>query len=615
VSGANLYAETSAVIINTILADPNTASNCSAGITDGGHNLSSDGSCGLGVSSYRNTDPQLLSLADNGGLTDTMALSALSPAIGLGNDALAPSLDQRGMPRFGVSDIGAYEYHGPAVSLSGRVASTNGQAIANVTVSCTGGATTVTNSAGYYSFAGLTAALYTITPLRSGFSFSPSSRSVRVGDTNVSGVNFTGGQGFAATGRITNSAGTAIVGASVALSPRPSGVTSPVLTDSNGDYSFGIVPAGGYTVTPAKVGLSFSPATRTVSSTAPAATFTALFNVSGLVRTSSGAGLSGASITLRSSTGALPAGVANPVRTDSAGAYHFTNVPAGLYTLTPVKSGVSFIPASQGFSVTTAPRALNFTGTTIHRMQGRIATNRGLAISNVSVAISPQPAGVVAPVISNSAGYYLFTNLPNGTYTVTPKLSGYSFTPLSRVVVINNADALGQNFVGAQGFIASGHIATANGTPLANVAVTRSGSSAAVLTNSNGDYSLIVPNGSYTLTATLNGYSFTPASRNITVNGTNVTGQNFTGTAVPTYRIQGRIATSNGIGIPNVSVTRSGSSTPVLTNSAGYYLFTSVPNGSYTITPKLAGKTFTPSSKTVTVNGADALARNFIGAG
>jgi hypothetical protein len=51
-------------------------------------------------------------LANNGGPTDTVALLAGSAAIDAGNNTKAPSNDQRGAARSGVSDIGAFEFNG-----------------------------------------------------------------------------------------------------------------------------------------------------------------------------------------------------------------------------------------------------------------------------------------------------------------------------------------------------------------------------------------------------------------------------------------------------------------------------------------------------------------------
>ncbi len=104
--------------VNTILAS-NSPSNCIGIITDAGHNLSSENSCAFtGVGSLNSTDPMLGPLADNGGPTLTMALLPGSPAIDAGDDAAAPSTDQRGFPRpvGAASDIGAYECNPPQIA-------------------------------------------------------------------------------------------------------------------------------------------------------------------------------------------------------------------------------------------------------------------------------------------------------------------------------------------------------------------------------------------------------------------------------------------------------------------------------------------------------------------
>jgi hypothetical protein len=97
-------------VLNTIVADPGPNGNCGGDIQSSGHNLDSDGTCGFDVPSDRpNVDPQLGALADNGGPTDTRALSQSSPAIDAGAGCAAT--DQRGVarPAGGACDIGAFE--------------------------------------------------------------------------------------------------------------------------------------------------------------------------------------------------------------------------------------------------------------------------------------------------------------------------------------------------------------------------------------------------------------------------------------------------------------------------------------------------------------------------
>jgi uncharacterized repeat protein (TIGR01451 family) len=66
--------------------------------------------CALGAGSML-TDPQLQALADNGGLTPTMALPLGSPALDAAGPCVEPATDQRGVPRpqGAACDIGAFE--------------------------------------------------------------------------------------------------------------------------------------------------------------------------------------------------------------------------------------------------------------------------------------------------------------------------------------------------------------------------------------------------------------------------------------------------------------------------------------------------------------------------
>jgi subtilisin family serine protease len=85
------------------------------------------------------------------------------------------------------------------------------------------------------------------------------------------------------------------------------------------------------------------------------------------------------------------------------------------------------------------------------------------------------------------------------------------------------------------------------------------------------------------------------------------------GPSTPTYSISGTITTSTGTGISGVTVsTGAGSAT---TNSSGAYTLSGLSNGTYTLTPSLGGYTFSPTSRSVTVNGANVTGQDFTGTG
>ncbi|MBL8264537.1 MAG: S8 family serine peptidase [Xanthomonadaceae bacterium] len=87
-----------------------------------------------------------------------------------------------------------YSFFGPSTptyTVSGTITTSAGAGISGVTVS-TGSVTATTNSSGAYTLSGLSNGTYTLTPSLSGYTFSPTSRSVTVSSANVTGQNFTG---------------------------------------------------------------------------------------------------------------------------------------------------------------------------------------------------------------------------------------------------------------------------------------------------------------------------------------------------------------------------------------------------------------------------------------
>jgi len=79
----------------------------------------------------------------------------------------------------------------------------------------------------------------------------------------------------------------------------------------------------------------------------------------------------------------------------------------------------------------------------------------------------------------------------------------------------------------------------------------------------------------------------------------------------PSQSVSGQV-TAGGSAFSGVTMTISGPSIYTTTTDAGgNYLFSDVPEGTYTLTPAFTGNTFTPASRAVFIYGMDAIAFNF----
>jgi len=247
--------------------------------------------------------------------------------------------------------------------------------------------------------------------------------------------------------------------------------------------------------------------------------------------------------------------------------------------------------------LTWTDNSLNETGFTIQR-----ATDSGFTTGLTTFTVGANVATFTdTSVVANTTYYYRVAanNLVGDTAT-----AGFP---------VMNADSAVSNTAVVTGvtYSISGRVRTAGGNPIAGVTMTLSGAgTGSTTTDSFGRYTLSgLVNGSYTVTPTKTGYTFTPTNRNVIINGGNVTGQNFTGAIAVTYSISGRVATGTGTPVPGVTMTLSGAANAVTTtNAQGRYSFTGLSNGSYTVTPTQTGFTFTPASRSGTLSN-----RNFTG--
>ena len=160
-------------------------------------------------------------------------------------------------------------------------------------------------------------------------------------------------------------------------------------------------------------------------------------------------------------------------------------------------------------------------------------TVSGYAQGTFPIWLSGTNSGTVS---TDDSGYYSFSGLTNGSYTVTPIIFWYSFTPCSQAVTINGADVRAINFTSYASSVGCYYsisgVITVDGAAKQGVIVTLSGTnSGTASTDASGYYSFSnLMNGGYILTPSITEYTFTPSSQAVTINGSDVGKINFTST-------------------------------------------------------------------------------------
>lgn len=181
-------------------------------------------------------------------------------------------------------------------------------------------------------------------------------------------------------------------------------------------------------------------------------------------------------------------------------------------------------------------------------------------ITNVSVSISGRALGLqnvplanalvqlggsnTATTVTNSNGEYSFHNLPGGgNFTVTISRPNFSFEPPSRSYTNVVTNQVNQNFAGSQlRFTIAGMLnaSIAQTTiPLAGVSMTLSGAAGRASTGNVFYYFSDLQPGTYIVTPSKDGFTFSPQSAKVTVTNVNQLNVNFT--ATPASPLPGRL--------------------------------------------------------------------------
>jgi chitinase len=247
-------------------------------------------------------------------------------------------------------------------TVAGRVTksgTTTGLAGATLRLTNSAGAlvkTVTSGTDGSYSLTGVPAGInYTVTAALTGNTFTPATRSYTNLSANQTAQNFTtSSSSIAISGRVLL-ATAGLAGVTLRLTSTNTAFAARTATSgADGSYSFGSVPGGqSYTVAPSSAVYNFTPASRAYTALAASQTgqnFTVAsrksYSISGRI-TKAGISVVGVTVTLTNSAGA----VVRTAKTDGAGNYLLTGVPAGInYTARPSLAGWTFSPVTKSYT-------------------------------------------------------------------------------------------------------------------------------------------------------------------------------------------------------------------------------------------------------------------------
>ena len=194
--------------------------------------------------------------------------------------------------------------------------------------------------------------------------------------------------------------------------------------------------------------------------------------------------------------------------------------------MTPSLSGYSFTPSLRSYSNVAANQtAQNYAATLVNYQVSGAVTLSGAALSGVNFTAS----GGVSCTSSDASGNYACTVPQGWTGTVTPALSGYTFTPPSRSYSSVAANQTAQNYAATLITYQVSGTVTLSGAALSGVNFAASAGVNCTASNATGNYACTVPQGwTGTVTPSLSGYTFTPRSRTYSNVAANQTTQNYT---------------------------------------------------------------------------------------
>lgn len=516
------------------------------------------------------------------------------------------------------------EFEGPPIgSISGYKIDAEGNGLSDWTMTLSNETTdideTVTDDEGFYSFSGLPFGTYAVTEdLKEGYvNVTPISQGDLVIDEenpDIEDVDFINQEWGSISGYKFDTEGNGLPGWEMTLSNETTDIDETE-TDADGFYIFSGLPFATYAVTEeledgyANI-TPLSQGDLVIDSETPFIEDVdfineeLLGNISGYKLDHEGYGLADWVMILSNETAEV-----TDTMTDESGFYRFTGLPFGTYTVTEVlQIGYTNItPLSQDNLVIDEEQMditdVNFTNRAIGNISGYKLDDLGNPLAGWTINLYDD-IGLIRMYLTGSDGYYQFIYLPFGAYEVDETLQpgwilidpegGYYAVDITEAnTTFENLNFTNQKECGN----ISGYKLDIEGIGISGWEMTLSNETAVFAetgTDEEGFYIFtFVPFGTYSVTEELReGYfNITPLSQgNLIIDEENrdIIDVNFINnpTSISGYKLDN----ATGLGIPGWEIVLFNESSEIaetITDEYGFYVFSGVPFGTYTVEEEL----------------------------
>lgn len=525
-------------------------------------------------------------------------------------------------------------------TISGFIKFASGTPLSGVKVGYSGSEindSVFTNADGFYTLTVPQGWTGVVQPAKSGYTFYPHHYSYTSISQNYTNQNFTIFQGttqyYSIEGYVRLATGAPVEGVKMTFTdaltakhaPEEINSVDSVFTGADGKY-FKYVPANwNGSVVPSKLFYTFAPVNRNytnvnniITGQDYTATYVQTYTISGYIRFTSGAALSGVKLTFSGSQ------INDSVFTNADGFYTLT-VPQGWTgVVQPSKTGYTFYPHHYSYSNVN----INFTNQNFVAFQGqiqyfsisgRVSLATGAPLQGVKIAFAG--ATLNDSTFTGTDGTYFMYVPANWTGTATPSKLNYSFAPPVSNYLNVTEIYTDNNYIATQvtSYTISGFVRYTSGSAFAGVKIAFSGGAVndSVFTNADGFYTLTVPVAwSGVVQPVKSGFTFYPHHYTYTSISRNYTDQNFIAFQgnIQYYSISGSVNLVTGAPLSGVKLTFTGAlmNDSVFSGQDGTY-FKYVPAGwTGTVTPSKLYTSFEPVIRSYT-NVADIITgQNYI---